>query len=236
MSSFSSFDLGHCKPESLKCDGWLNVYNMSYQRFQIPFRSTFLWERDIVLLILSLLVSMPKIFLAWPKFFISNSKLNSCFKYVNAKNKAFLIWKDCTFDQFLARVYEVLQINPNEYTIKTTLRSNCSFYCACLLPMDIFDDEIVKFVLYMGSNVVNYRELLHVSLSFKSRSCATYKNSNFFWSKCSVPHIQEEVLPQMMTLWQYYYSLRDNNDIIDDSAITLTNVKEELLALANSLE
>ena len=101
-------------------------------------------------------------------------------KYVNAKNKAFLIWKDCTFDQFLARVYEVLQINPNEYTIKTTLRSNCSFYCACLLPMDIFDDEIVKFVLYMGSNVVNYRELLYVSLSFKSRSCATYKNSNFF--------------------------------------------------------
>lgn len=40
----------------------------------------------------------------------------------------------------------------------------------------------------------------------------------------------------MMTLWQYCYSLRDNNDIIDDSVITLTNVKEELLALTTSLE
>ena len=34
-------------------------------------------------------------------------------EYVNAKNTTFLVWKDCTFEQFLARVYEVLQINPN---------------------------------------------------------------------------------------------------------------------------
>ena len=38
---------------------------------------------------------------------------NSRTEYVNAKNTIFLVWKDCTFEQFLARVYEVLQINPN---------------------------------------------------------------------------------------------------------------------------
>ena len=29
-------------------------------------------------------------------------------EYVNAKNIAFLVRKDCTFEQFLVRVYEVL--------------------------------------------------------------------------------------------------------------------------------
>ena len=79
-------------------------------------------------------------------------------EYVNAKNTSFSIQKDCTFDQFLARVYEILQINPNEYImkIKTTLRSSNIMYHACSLPMNIFNDEIVKVVLHMASDVVNY--------------------------------------------------------------------------------
>ena len=45
-------------------------------------------------------------------------------EYVNGKNRVFFVGKICLFDKFLARVYEVLQINPNEYniTMKTTLR------------------------------------------------------------------------------------------------------------------
>lgn len=79
-------------------------------------------------------------------------------EYVNGNNTAFLIRKDCTFDQFLARVYDVLQINRNEYniTMKTTLRSSNTMYRTCSLPMDIFNDEIVKVVLHMASDVVNY--------------------------------------------------------------------------------
>ena len=79
-------------------------------------------------------------------------------EYVNAKNTVFLVRKDCMFDQFLARVYEVLQINPNEYsmTLKTALRSNNTMYRACSLPMDIFNDEMVKVVLHIASDVVNY--------------------------------------------------------------------------------
>ena len=70
----------------------------------------------------------------------------------------FLIRKDCTFDQFLARVYDVLQINRNGYniTMKTTLRSRNTIYRTCSLLMDIFNDEIVKVVLHMTSDVVNY--------------------------------------------------------------------------------
>ena len=38
-------------------------------------------------------------------------------EYVNDNNIAFLIRKDCTFDQFWAIVYDILQINRNEYNI-----------------------------------------------------------------------------------------------------------------------
>ena len=79
-------------------------------------------------------------------------------EYVNGKNRAFFVGKNYFFDQFLARVYEVLQINPNEYsiTMKTTLRSSNTLYRICALPMDIFDDEMVRVVLHMASNVANY--------------------------------------------------------------------------------
>ena len=73
-------------------------------------------------------------------------------EYVNDKNIAFLVGKNCLFEQFLARVYEVLQINPNKYsiTMKTTLRSSNIFYRMCALPMDIFTDEMVRVVLHMA--------------------------------------------------------------------------------------
>ena len=84
---------------------------------------------------------------------------DSRMEYVNGKNRALFVGKNCLFDQFLARVYEVLQINPNEYniTMKTTLRSNNTLYRVCVLSMDIFDDEMVRIVLNMASNVANFR-------------------------------------------------------------------------------
>ena len=77
---------------------------------------------------------------------------------MNGKNRVFSVGKTCLFDQFLARVYEVLQINLNEYgiTMKTTLRSSNTLYRICALPMDIFDDEMVRVVLHMTSNVANF--------------------------------------------------------------------------------
>ena len=83
---------------------------------------------------------------------------DECMECVNGNNTAFLIRQDCMFDKFLARIYDVLQINRNEHniTMKTTLRSSNTVYRTCLLPMGIFNDEIVKVVLHMASDVVNY--------------------------------------------------------------------------------
>ncbi|KAH9679310.1 SWIM-type domain-containing protein [Citrus sinensis] len=83
---------------------------------------------------------------------------NSRMEYVNGKNRAFLVGKNYLFDQLLARVYEVLQINPNDYsiTMKTTLRSSNTLYRICAMPMDICDDEMVRVVLHMASDVANF--------------------------------------------------------------------------------
>ena len=40
--------------------------------------------------------------------------------------------------------------------MKTTLRSSNTFYWMCILPIDIFNDEIVRVVLHMASDVANY--------------------------------------------------------------------------------
>ena len=79
-------------------------------------------------------------------------------EYINGKNRVFLVGKNCLFDQLLARVYDVLQIDLNEYsiTIKTTLRSSNTLYRICALPIDIVDDEMVRVVLHMASNVANF--------------------------------------------------------------------------------
>ena len=83
---------------------------------------------------------------------------NGRMEYVNGKNRAFLVGKNYLFDQLLARVYEVLQINPNKYsiTMKTTLRSSNTLYRICALPMNIFNDEMVRVVLHMASDVANF--------------------------------------------------------------------------------
>ena len=162
-------------------------------------------------------------------------------EYVNAKNIIVLVRKDCMFEQLLARVYEVLQINPNEYsmTMKTTLRSSNTMYRACSLPMDIFNDEMVKVVLHMASNVVNYGCIL---IFFTTSPQVPAENpellvesETLFRANDSVPDIEEEVLPQQMSLQQCYSPLNENNDTIDENDIMLTDVEKEILPLGTSL-
>ena len=40
--------------------------------------------------------------------------------------------------------------------MKTTLRSSNTLYRVCVLPINIFDDEMVRVVLHMASNVDNF--------------------------------------------------------------------------------
>lgn len=58
--------------------------------------------------------------------------------------------------------HEVLQIDSNKYsiTMKTILMYRSTTSRACLLAINIFDDEMVKIVLYMTSNMVNYKCIL----------------------------------------------------------------------------
>ena len=162
-------------------------------------------------------------------------------EYVNAKNTIFLVKKDCMFDQFLARVYDILQINPNAYsmTIKTILRSSNTIYRACSLPMDIFNDKMVKVVLHMASNVVNYG-CISIFVTTSPRVPAQdyeplVETKTSFRANDSVSDIEEEVLPQQILLQQRYSLFHENNDTIDENDITLANVEEAMLLLRTSL-
>ncbi|KAH9674858.1 glucomannan 4-beta-mannosyltransferase 9 [Citrus sinensis] len=162
-------------------------------------------------------------------------------EYVNAKNTAFLVRKDCTFEQFMARVYEVLQINPIEYSLsmKTTLRSSNTMYRACSLPMDIFNDEMVNVVLHMASDVVNYGCIpifvtTHPRVPAENPEPLVESESSFRANE-SVPDIEEEVLPQQMSFQQHYSPVNENNDTIDDNGITIADVEDNVLPLGTLL-
>lgn len=55
-------------------------------------------------------------------------------------------------------MYEVLQINLDEcnITMKITLRSSNTIYCVCSLSIDISNDEMIKVMLHMVVELVNY--------------------------------------------------------------------------------
>ncbi|KAH9680511.1 SWIM-type domain-containing protein [Citrus sinensis] len=163
-------------------------------------------------------------------------------EYVNGKNRAFLVGKNCLFDKLLARVYDVLQINPNEYsiTMKTTLRSSNTLYCVCALPMDIFDDEMVRVVLHMASDVANFGCIpLFVTTSPRVPSEGIEPHvdtKTSFRANMSSPDNEEEVLPRTISLQQYYSLIQDNYDNIDDNGITLQDVRTTVFPITTSLE
>lgn len=69
---------------------------------------------------------------------------DSCFEYMNGKNKASFVQKDCKFAQFLAIAYEALLKHLNDYSIIVELKVKFSTQPSCLLPIDVFDDEMVR--------------------------------------------------------------------------------------------
>ncbi|KAH9797209.1 ATP synthase mitochondrial f1 complex assembly factor 1 [Citrus sinensis] len=120
-------------------------------------------------------------------------------EYVNNNNTTFLIRKECTFDQFLARVYDVLQINRNKYNIimKTTLRANVS----------VLDSE---------------EEVLPQTLSLQQRYSPLHDyNDTINDNGITLADVEAEALPQTLSLEQRYSpfynnEFRSNDDPIDD--------------------
>lgn len=83
---------------------------------------------------------------------------NGCVEYKNGKNTAFFVKKDSTFHEFTARVFEVLEIDSNDYDIevKTVLKSNCPTQPTTSLPIDILNDVMVRVIKYMNSDPLKY--------------------------------------------------------------------------------
>ncbi|KAH9724844.1 ADP-ribosyl cyclase/cyclic ADP-ribose hydrolase [Citrus sinensis] len=167
---------------------------------------------------------------------------NGCMEYVNGKNRAFLVGKNYLFDQLLARVYEVLKINPNDYsiTMKTTLRSSNTLYRICAMPMDICDDEMVRVVLHMASNVANFGCIpifVTTSPRVPSEGIEPHVDTETsFRANMSGPDNDEEVLPRTISLQQYYSPIHDNYDNIDDNGVTLQDVGATVFPITTSLE
>ena len=115
--------------------------------------------------------------------------------------------------------------------MKTTLRSNKTFYRTCALPIDIFNDEMVRVVLHMTSDVANYGCIpifVTTSPQVPSENLEPpVEIEIFFRANMYGSDIEEEVLPKTMSLQQYYSPLHDNNENIDDNDITLVDVREE---------
>ncbi|KAH9676794.1 SWIM-type domain-containing protein [Citrus sinensis] len=167
---------------------------------------------------------------------------NSRMEYVNGKNRAFLVGKNYLFDQLLARVYEVLQINPNDYsiTMRTTLRSSNTLYRICAMPMDICDDEMVRVVLHMASDVANFGCIpifVTTSPRVPSEGIEPHVDTETsFRANMSGPDNDEEVLPRTISLQQYYSPIHDNYDNIDDNGVTLQDVGATVFPITTSLE
>lgn len=133
-----------------------------------------------------------------------------------------MVSKNCTFDVFLSRVYEVLQINPNDYsiTLKTTLQSRCSTQPVCSIPMDIVDDLMVRVLIHMSSNSVNEGCIpVFVSKFLKVRNQEHVEEENVV----TLAAVEEEVLPLTTSLQQGYSPFHYNDDRINDTNNTTAN-------------
>ncbi|KAH9762892.1 SWIM-type domain-containing protein [Citrus sinensis] len=180
---------------------------------------------------------------AWCDRHLSHETLeDGRMEYVNGKNRVFFVGKNCMFDQVLARVYEMLQINPNEYsiTMKTTLRSSNTLYRICALSIDIFNDEMVRVVLHMASNVANFGCIpifVTTSPQVPREDIEPHVDTETsFRANMSGPDNEEDVLARTMSLQQCYSPIHDNYDSIDDNDITLQDVGEEVFSITMSLE
>ena len=79
-------------------------------------------------------------------------------EYENGKVKAFFLQNDPTFEQFIAMIYQVLNLNLGEYSIivKIVWGTNYPMQSIASLSMDILDDKMVNVIIHMNSDRINY--------------------------------------------------------------------------------
>ena len=129
-------------------------------------------------------------------------------EYENGKVTAFCFQNDVTFEQFIAKLYEILKKSPNEYSllVKTNVKSTHLTQPIDSLPIDIVNDEMVRVIMRMNSDPINYGcTLIYVTTSPK------------------VP-IELSLMPSIQTsTFKHYSPFRSHNYPIDDNVVN-TNV------------
>ncbi|KAH9800424.1 SWIM-type domain-containing protein [Citrus sinensis] len=106
--------------------------------------------------------------------------------------------------------------------------------------MDIFDDEMVRVVLHMASDVANFGCIpifVTTSPRVSSEGIEPHVDTETsFRTNMSGPDNDEEVLPRTISLQQYYSPIHDNYDNIDDNGVTLEYVGATVFPITTSLE
>ncbi|GAY65550.1 hypothetical protein CUMW_242030, partial [Citrus unshiu] len=115
-----------------------------------------------------------------------------------------------------------------------------TLYRICAMPMDICDDEIVRVVLHMASDVANFGCIpifVITSPRVPSEGIEPHVDTKTsFRANMSSPVNDEEVLPWTISLQQYYSPIHDNYDNIDDNGVTLQDVGATVFPITTSLE
>ncbi|KAH9779794.1 SWIM-type domain-containing protein [Citrus sinensis] len=106
--------------------------------------------------------------------------------------------------------------------------------------MDIFDDEMVRVVLHMASDVANFGCIpifVTTSPRVPSEGIEPHVDTETsFRANMSGPDNDEEVLPRTISLQQYYSPIHDNYDNIDDNGVMLEDVGATVFPITTSLE
>ena len=79
-------------------------------------------------------------------------------EHENEKVTVFCFQKDATFEQFIIKLYGILKKSRDEYflTLKTNVKSTHLTQPIDSLPIDIVNDEMVRVIMCMNSNPINY--------------------------------------------------------------------------------
>ena len=125
-------------------------------------------------------------------------------EYEHEKATAFCFQKDATFEHFITRLYGILKKSPDEYslTVKTNVKSTHPTQSIDSLPIDIMDDEIVRVIMRMNSNPINYGcTLIYVTTTPKVS-------------------IELPLMPSIQTsAFEHYSPFRSHKDPIDDNVV-----------------
>ena len=79
-------------------------------------------------------------------------------EYKNRKIKTFLLQNDVTFEQFIARIYQMIRLISYYYsmTMKIVWGTKCPIQPTIYLLMDILDDEMINVFIRLNFDPINY--------------------------------------------------------------------------------